>query len=115
MTFKVLKVSKCLVSPLKAIWMAIAIYLQKQVGPQSCYIPAGETVVTRGLFTLVSETNCIMQPKRQLPSSSYNHNTLITLRTSVTGESLQMYFKFAVRNFHTLQAGDSLRDVLRVV
>ena len=29
---------------------------------------------TRGV-ALVWETNCIRQPKRQLPSSSYNHNT----------------------------------------
>ena len=42
------------------------------------------------------ETNCIRQPNRQLPSSSYNHNTLTTLRTSMK-ESLQMHFKFAVR------------------
>ena len=40
--------------------------------------------------------------------SSYNHNTLTTLRSSVT-EPLQMHFKVAVRNF--IQAGDSLIDV----
>ena len=34
-------------------------------------------------FALVSETNCIRQPKGQVPSSSYNHNTLKTLITSV--------------------------------
>ena len=41
-------------------------------------------------------------------SSFYNHNTLTNLK-----ESLQMHFKFAVRNF--IEAGDSLTDVLRVV
>ena len=34
-------------------------------------------------FALVLETNCIRQSKGQLPSSSYNHNTLKTLITSV--------------------------------
>ena len=34
-------------------------------------------------FALVLETNCISQSKGQLPSSSYNHNTLKTLITSV--------------------------------
>ena len=49
----------------------------------------------------------------QLLSSSYNHNTVTTLRTSVN-ESLQMHFKVAVRTFHAcfqMQAGDSLTDV----
>ena len=47
----------------------------------------------------------------QLLSSSYNHNTLTTLRTSVN-ESLQMHFKVAVRTCMLLmQAGDSLTDV----
>ena len=32
-------------------------------------------------FALVLKTNCIRQPKRQLPTSFYNHNTLTTLRT----------------------------------
>ena len=53
--------------------------------PQSGYHgcrQAEETVVMRDLL-LVLETNCIRQPNRQLPSSSYNHNTLTTLRTSV--------------------------------
>ena len=31
--------------------------------------------------------DCIRQPKRQLPSSSYNHNTLKTLITSVIPET----------------------------
>ena len=67
--------------------------LQKQVGcfnPQSGYYgcrQAEETVVMRGSL-LGLKTNCIRQPKRQLSSSSYNHNKLTTLRTSVK-ESLQ--------------------------
>ena len=32
---------------------------------------------------LVCETNCIRQPNRQQPSSSYNHNTRTDLQTSV--------------------------------
>ena len=58
-------------------------------------IQAEQTVVMR--FTLVVETNCIRQPERQLPwyiinlaRLPYNHNTLRTLRTSVS-ESLQMH------------------------
>jgi len=47
-------------------------------------------------FALVLETNCIRQPNRLLPSLSYNHNTLTTLRTSMK-ELLQMHFKVAVR------------------
>ena len=43
---------------------------------------AREIVVMRG-SVFVLETNFIRQPERQLPSSSYNHNTLTTLRTSV--------------------------------
>ena len=46
-------------------------------------------------FTLVWKTDWIRQPKKQLPSSSYNHNTMTNLRTSVK-ESLQMHFKVAV-------------------
>ena len=34
-------------------------------------------------FALVPKSNCIRQPKMQQPNSSYNHNTLTTLRTSV--------------------------------
>ena len=45
------------------------------------------------------KTTCIRQQERLLPNSSYNHNTLTTLRTSVKG-SLQMHFKAAVRRFH---------------
>ena len=55
----------------------------------------------------------IRQPRKQLTSSSYNHNTLTTLRTSA--ESLQMHFKVALRNLLLMQAGDSHTDVLRVV
>ena len=56
-------------------------------------------------FALVWKPKCIRQPKMQLPSSSYNHNTLTSLITSVN-ESLQMHFKVA---------GDSPTDILRVV
>ena len=35
--------------------------------------------------TLVLKSNCISKPKGQLPSSSYNHNTLKTLITSSSG------------------------------
>ena len=52
-----------------------------RVGYLGC-IKALETVVMRGVL-------CIMQLKKQLPSSSYNHNTLTTLITFVK-ESLQM-------------------------
>ena len=38
-------------------------------------------------FAVVLETNCTRHPKGQLPSSSYNHNALTTLTTSVN-ESL---------------------------
>ena len=69
--------------------------LQKQVG---CF---NHRVVT--LVDSHYETNCIRQPKRQPPSSSYNHNALTTCRTSVK-ESLQMHFKVAVKNFHALDA-----------
>ena len=34
-------------------------------------------------YALVLKANCIRQSESQLPSSSYNHNTLTTLRTSV--------------------------------
>ena len=46
-------------------------------------------------FSLVLKSNCIRQPKMPLSSSSYNHSTLTTLRTSVN-ESLQLHFKVAV-------------------
>ena len=54
-------------------------------------------------FALVEKSNCIRQPKMQLLSSSYIHNTLTTLRTYVN-ESLQMHFKVAVRTFHAPNA-----------
>ena len=41
--------------------------------------------------------------EKQLPCSSYNHNTLTTLRTSMK-ESLQVYIKVSVRNFPALNA-----------
>ena len=43
---------------------------------------------------MVLKNYCIRQPTRQLGSSSYNHNTLTTFKTSVK-ESLQMHFKVA--------------------
>ena len=57
-------------------------------------------------FAVVLDTNYIRHPKGQPPSSSCNHNTLKTFRTSVN-ESLQMHF--------LMEAGDSLTNVLRVV
>ena len=54
-------------------------------------------MVMRGLL-LVFETNSIRPSNRQLPSSSYNHNTLTSLRTSVK-ESLQMHFRVVVSGF----------------
>ena len=59
-----------------------------------------------GSLLLVFETNCIRQPNRQLPSSTYNHNTLTNLRTSVK-ESLQMHFIVAVKNFHALNVREA--------
>ena len=52
-------------------------------------------------FTLVWKTEDL--PKMELPTSSYNRNTLTTLKTSVN-ESLQMHFKVAVKTFHALNA-----------
>ena len=53
--------------------------------------------IVHGCPGCIQTDNCIRQC--QLPSSSYNHNTLTTLRTPVK-ESLQIHFKVAVRNFH---------------
>ena len=65
--------------------------LQKQV---SCFNHRVVTMVTDKLRRLVMRssllvlnTNCIRQPRRQLPSSSYNHNALTTLITSVIPSS----------------------------
>ena len=44
--------------------------------------PGSTTYIMRGLY-LALQTSCIRQPERQLPSSSYNHNTQTTLTTSV--------------------------------
>ena len=60
-------------------------------------------------FTLVRKTNCIRQPKRQLPSSSYNH----ILQPQYTEPSSSY-------NHNTLKmlngiCNDSFKDVLRVV
>ena len=61
--------------------------LKPQSGYPGCRL-AREMVVMSGLF-LVLETDCIRQPERQLPSLSYNHNTLTTLRTSVRETSVR--------------------------
>ena len=53
---------------------------------------------------LVLKTNCIRQPKRKLPSSSYN---LSALATPSVKELLQMHFKVAVRGFRALNASRS--------
>ena len=47
--------------------------------------------------TLVLKSNCIRKPKGQLPSSSYNHNTLKTLITSLIPSS--GYMKVPYCNF----------------
>ena len=54
-------------------------------------------------FALIWKSNCIRQHKMQQPSSSYNHNTLTTFRTSVN-ESQQMHFKVVATTFHALNA-----------
>ena len=80
--------------------------LQKQV---SCFNHMYRVVtliadkLERQWFALVWKPKCIRQPRMQLPSSSYNHNTLTSLITSVN-ESLQMYFKVAVRTLHARNA-----------
>ena len=55
-------------------------------------------------LTLEWKPNCTGQPKRQRSSSSYNHNTMTTLITSVKEWSQMMHFKIAVRNFHAADA-----------
>ena len=55
-------------------------------------------MVMRGSL-LVMKTNCTRQTKGQLPSSSYNHNTLTTLIKSViptSGSLLQLQSAFAM-------------------
>ena len=44
-----------------------------------------------------------MATQEEAARSTYNHNTLTTLRTPVK-ESLQMHFKVAIRSFHALNA-----------
>ena len=74
------------------------------------------------LIFIVSESGthtaasyCISQPKMQQPNLAYNHNTLTTLRTSVS-ESLACIKSMKVLTA-TLKCdcGDSFTDVLRVV
>ena len=63
--------------------------------------------LTRQWFAYVWKTICIRQLNRQLSSSSYNHNTLRSLRTSDSvKESLQMHFKVAVKNFYVTRWGN---------
>ena len=59
---------------------------------------------------MVLETNWIKQPESQLPSSSYNHNTLTILRTSVR-ELLGCMGVAILKCIHN----GSLTDVLIVV
>ena len=40
-------------------------------------------------FVLLLETNCIRQPKGQLPTSSYNHNTVKSLITCASPTCLK--------------------------
>ena len=47
-------------------------------------------------FALVLKTNCIMQPKGQLPSSCYNHNTLTTSEIPSSGSLLQIWSAFVM-------------------
>ena len=102
---RVLHTNQCLTANMHLYITAKTSWLFKpQSGYHSCR-QAEETVVPLGIMVLV--TNFIRQPNRKLPSSSYNHNTLTTLRTSVK-ESLQMHFKVAVRNL------DESTDVMRV-
>ena len=62
-------------------------------------------------FTLVLETKCTRQPKRQLPSSSYNHNTLKTVITSVFPSP---GYKFLTATLKCI-CNDSFTDVLSVL
>ena len=55
----------------------------------------------------LSETNCIRQPKGQLPSSSYNHNSLIT---SVLLSPGYMFLTATLKCI----CNDSFTDVLRL-
>ena len=89
--------------------LSMHISLQKQVG---CFNHRVVTMVAdklkrhwlRGLL-LVFKPKCIKQPNKQLPSSSYKHNTPTTLRIYVK-ESLQMHFK--------VYPGEGSTDVMRV-
>ena len=62
-------------------------------------------------FALVLQTNCKRKPNRQLPSSSYNHNTLKTLMTSALSSP---DYKFLTATMKCI-CNDSFTDVLRVV
>ena len=64
-----------------------------------------------GRFALLLETNSIRQSKGQLPRSSYNHNTLKTLITSVLPSSGYMFHTATLKCI----CNASFTDVLRVV
>ena len=66
-------------------------------------------MVMRGLLCVL-ETNCIRQPKGQLPSLSYNHITLKTLITSFTLRA----WKFLTATMKSI-CSNYFTDVLRVV
>ena len=60
--------------------------------PQSAWLPCLQTSwrdCGYERFALVLETNCKRKPKGQLPSSSYNHNTLKTLSEGVFTNAFQ--------------------------
>ena len=64
----------------------------------------------RELYFGIEEYSCIRQPKGQLPSSSYNHNTLKTLITSSIPSS--GYMKVCYCNIDLLCiCNDSFTDV----
>ena len=61
------------------------------------------------MFALLLETNCIRQPKGQLPTSSYNHNTVHKICAPLTW--LQVPYTANLKFI----CNDSFTDVLRVV
>ena len=80
-------------------WVSFAVIVDFSLSPafvslslqkHGCFLPSSypscrQTEKNSGYesFTLALKSNCIRQPKGQLPSSSYNHNTLKTLITSL--------------------------------
>ena len=87
--------------------------LQKQVG---CFNHRVVTMVADKLKRMWLDERFaleirIKQPKGQLPSSSYNHNTLKTLRTSLIPSS---GYKFLTATMKCI-CNDFFTDVLRAV